>query len=78
MNQNDFFDLVAACTGTSVQTLSMEQQLVADLNVNSLSILLFLVRLEDEYGIRLANSQLADAQNMTMEDLWKRICQTGR
>ncbi|MBQ3484670.1 MAG: acyl carrier protein [Clostridia bacterium] len=78
MNQNDFFRLVAACTGRDAQSLSMEQQLVADLNVNSLSVLLFLVRLEDEYGVRLADTQLTGAQSMTMGDLWTLICQTGR
>ena len=34
--------------------------------------------LEDEYGVRLADTQLTGAQSMTMGDLWTLICQTGR
>lgn len=78
MNHTDFFKLVAACTGRSAQSLDMKHKLVADLNVNSLSILLFLIQLEDEHGIRLASKQLAGADNMTLEDLWQLICEAGR
>lgn len=73
MNYSDYIELLSRCLLSHPECIQGDQQLVRDLEMNSLSVLLFLVRLEDDYGIYLPTDEFGSYISATVDELWKLI-----
>ena len=76
MSYEEYIQLLKECLATLPQTITGNQRLIEDLEMNSLTVLLFLARLEDQYHIKLPETQFGQGELTTVDALWKMIAGT--
>lgn len=73
MTDTQLLELIGKSTGAQYSGLSMASRLVEDAKFDSLSILVFLVLLENEYGLHLSVPRGANLNQLTVGDLHRLI-----
>lgn len=73
MTDTQLMKLIGKSTGVEYSGLSMASRLAEDAQFDSLSILMFLVLLETEYGLHLSVPRGVSLSQMTVGDLYRII-----
>ena len=70
MEKQDFFKKLALSLGRAPEDISEEQYLISDLDADSMSMLVFLMYLEDYYKIKIPAQAMLTVERMTVGDFY--------
>ena len=77
MTEKEFILMAADATGHDPAGIGMNDLLVADTGFNSLSLLLFFLKVENATGKKYLPLPYVNLHEMRLKDLWKILCEQG-